>query len=329
MTGEAAQPYSRRGANGETYEIWVLGFTPSFFRPYFKYWRFMLPSLGCRVIVALSGGNRRRLISRVVDARFFDNRREAEAGIDRIEARIRAGNRPWADDPEPQELTVPKVGSEPDRPPKEHLPRPDLQAIALLRPRNGLPSFRRKAGFSLKEGVITASDRRGRSRSFAIDGTDRSPVGFLRKRDLEGLVDGAGNMLTRSYGVDWGSSDFINFLVAADLRWVSDDSDSPDPPLRSDGIEISTFNPIPIMTVSSTVALLVGRLSDFNLFPGVVTWTIVTASALVVVGSFGFAVMTDADEPEDEKRAPRSPNSESRRQRRKVRKRRLRRRAAD
>src|SRR5438067_4243334 len=166
MPGEGAQPYSRvRGANGEKYEIWVLRFSPAVFRPVLKSWRFMLPSLRWKVIVALTGGNRRRLFARVVDARLFNTQAEAVAGIDRIKTRIRSGHRPWSDaeNDEPRQFEIPAIGSDaapPSTRRKRHRSRP-RPGVFVLRPRNGLPSFRRRAGYRLEDGVITATDRRG------------------------------------------------------------------------------------------------------------------------------------------------------------------------
>jgi hypothetical protein len=314
------------------YEIWVLQFRPAFFRPFLTSWRANLPSLGWRVIVALAGGSRRRLFSRVVDVRVFRTYSKAVEGIDRIKTRVGSGHPPWSEgDTEKDTLVVPVIGSDAALQRRErHRSRPKARSdVVVLRPRNGLPSLRGHAGYVLENGVITASDRRGRSRSFPLDGTENAPAEFRTIGRTDGLVDGAGNMLTRAYGVNWGVHDFVDFLAAADLMMVSCDPELPVPPLRSDGIDISTFNPMPMMSATAAVGTTAWKLGNADVLPGVVTRGTIAACILGCVGSLGFSIITGAVDPEIfPKKPPRSPESGSRRQRRKSRKRRLRRRAA-
>jgi hypothetical protein len=102
MPGEGARPYATVRRSGTVaYQIWLLRFSPCYFSPLLRSWRFLLPSLRWRLIVTLPGGNRARLFPRLVDARFYRTRSGAEYGVGEVTRRLQGGHRPWKGKPDP------------------------------------------------------------------------------------------------------------------------------------------------------------------------------------------------------------------------------------
>ena len=104
----------------------------------------------------------------------------------------------------------------------------------VVRPVNGSRRLRRVASIRLDGGAIVATDRRGRSRKFPIDGSDDSPGGFQYTRDMSDggyyLEDRRGRSLVRLDGMNWDTDQLSALEDAAGLSVRSDPgSASPDP----------------------------------------------------------------------------------------------------
>ncbi|HEY4409192.1 MAG TPA: hypothetical protein VGO87_04880, partial [Acidimicrobiia bacterium] len=126
----------------------------------------------------------------------------------------------------------------------------------VLHPETGLPRFRRTASLRVQDGVITATDGKGRSRSFPLDGTTSAPARVRAfGMDQEGLMDGAGNLLAVwEHGI-WGGAAIVDFSVAAGIKFGTQD-DPALPPLRSDGIKIFDIPALSVASVCSAVGIV-------------------------------------------------------------------------
>jgi hypothetical protein len=156
-----------------------------------------------------------------------------------------------------------------------------------LKPETGLPRFRRNASLRLDDGVIVATDGRGRSRRFELDGTDRAPA---RVRsfglDKQGLMDGEGNLLALWEKAIWGlDGRIVDLCVAAGIKFGTQDTTTL-PPMRSDGIKIFDVPALPIMSASSSIGIVAFAASQVHVAPDVVTVPIMIVALSVALISF-------------------------------------------
>ncbi|HVW33740.1 MAG TPA: hypothetical protein VHL53_14480 [Acidimicrobiia bacterium] len=83
----------------------------------------------------------------------------------------------------------------------------DDKTAMVVRPASGSRRLRKNASLRLEGGAIVATDRRGRSRRFPIDGSDESPRGFRSAQQLDSggyyLEDRRGRALVRLRIMDW------------------------------------------------------------------------------------------------------------------------------
>jgi hypothetical protein len=90
-----------------------------------------------------------------------------------------------------------------------------------IRPRSGTRSLRKHASLRLEDGAIVATDRRGRSRTFQLEGAENSPVCFGRAL-VEGgdywLEDRCGRALLLLEDLDWDGDEFFKFRQASGLE---------------------------------------------------------------------------------------------------------------
>ena len=103
----------------------------------------------------------------------------------------------------------------------------------VVRPTSGSPSLRKNATIRLEGGAIVATDRRRRSRSFLIDGTDTSPRGFRGTGQLDGrhyLEDQRGRALVRLDLMDWDPEELGDLEDAAGFKVVTDPGTPSDRP---------------------------------------------------------------------------------------------------
>src|SRR5436309_12532254 len=102
----------------------------------------------------------------------------------------------------------------------------------VLRPVTGLPGFRKNVTLRFTGSAIVVMDRRGRSRTFPLDGTDRAPSDLRVFRvGNQGLMDGAGNLLALWENGIWISKEVMTLIGATGLHWGM--HDLPElPPMR-------------------------------------------------------------------------------------------------
>jgi hypothetical protein len=122
-------------------------------------------------------------------------------------------------------------------------------ASMVVCPRSGSRRLRRNASIRLGGGAIAATDRRGRSCRFPIDGTDESPRGF-RSAGLEGhgdyLEDRRGRALVRLQIIDWDPTKLHALDDAAGFKAVID------PGTPSDRPEMMKIEDPPYLAWAST-----------------------------------------------------------------------------
>jgi len=163
---------------------------------------------------------------------------------------------------------------------------PRRQPPIVLKPESGLPGFRRKASLRLESDAIVATDGRGRSRRFPLDGSDRAPArmwGFGLAGGREGLLDKAGNLMAVWDDGIWGGEARADFCIAANIKWGMQDEGSV-PPLRPDGIKIVDFPALPLASTFSTIGIVAYAAHQFDFVPDVITLPIMIvalAAALV------------------------------------------------
>src|SRR4051794_3097800 len=96
----------------------------------------------------------------------------------------------------------------------------------VVRPRSGSGRLRKNASIRMDGAAIVATDRRGRSRTFPLDGTDDSPSGFQYTRQLDDggfyLEDRRGRSLVRLDSLNWSPEALSALEDAAGISVVSD-----------------------------------------------------------------------------------------------------------
>jgi len=95
----------------------------------------------------------------------------------------------------------------------------------VVRPSSGSRRLRKNASIRLENGAIVATDRRGRSRSFPIDGTDEAPRGFRSTGKLGGgyyLEDRQGRSFVRLDLMNWDPERLGDLEQAAGFKVVTD-----------------------------------------------------------------------------------------------------------
>ena len=102
-----------------------------------------------------------------------------------------------------------------------------------IRPRSGTRALRENASLRLEDGAITATDRRGRSRTFPLIGAENSPVcvgSALREGGDYWLEDPKGRALLVLDSLEWDGDELFNFKQAAGLELnVRSPGESPAP----------------------------------------------------------------------------------------------------
>jgi len=134
-------------------------------------------------------------------------------------------------------------------------PSENLQAPIVLRPVTGLPGFRKHVSLRLRNGAIVVTDRRGRSREFSLDDSDRAPEGiFVFGIMQEGMLDRGGRLLAVWENGIWRSDEFMRLISATGLHWGMYEQAAP--PLRSDGIRVFDWPTISMMRTCSSVGVV-------------------------------------------------------------------------
>jgi hypothetical protein len=125
-------------------------------------------------------------------------------------------------------------------------------ALMVVRPRSGSRRLRRNASLRLDGGSIVATDRRGESRNFPIDGTDNAPRGFRSAERLDDggyyLEDRRGRALVRLQIIDWKVEEVGALEDAAGFKAVID------PGTPSDRPEMMTIEDPPYFARASISA---------------------------------------------------------------------------
>jgi hypothetical protein len=163
-------------------------------------------------------------------------------------------------------------------------PRPEAPSGPIvLHPETGLSRFRRTASLRVQSGVITATDGKGRSRSFPLDGTPRAPARVRAfGMDQEGLIDGAGNLLAVwEHGI-WGGAAIVDFSVAAGIKFGAQD-DPALPPLRPDGLKIFDIPALSIASACSAVGIVAFGTSQFHVVPDIITIPVMVVALIVAL----------------------------------------------
>jgi hypothetical protein len=123
----------------------------------------------------------------------------------------------------------------------------------MLRPKQGTTRFRKHVSLRLEDEAIDATDRRGRTRRFPLDETDRAPAEVRIFGLMEqGLVDGAGNLLALWENGIWDTKKEVEFCTRAGLGVVGFDN-SELPQMRSDGIKMFDIPALSMMQLCSAI----------------------------------------------------------------------------
>jgi hypothetical protein len=99
----------------------------------------------------------------------------------------------------------------------------------IIRPSSGSSALRKHASLRVEDAAIIATDRRGRTRTFRLDGAEDSPVCFGRAM-IEGgdywLEDRSGRALLLLEILDWDDDAFLKFILATGL-WTHERKQAP------------------------------------------------------------------------------------------------------
>ena len=123
-------------------------------------------------------------------------------------------------------------------------------APIVLRPVTGLPRFRKNVSLRFDGNAIVVTDRRGRSRTFALDGTEGAPTDIRAFGLDQGLMDGAGNLLAVWENGIWNTEEEMALVKAGGFYWGMQPGL---PPMRSDGIRMYDLPTIPMMRTFSGI----------------------------------------------------------------------------
>ena len=167
---------------------------------------------------------------------------------------------------------------------KQQNPRPTGPVI--LRPVTGLPKFRKNVSLRFDGSAIVVTDRRGRSRTFPLDGTDRAPSDLRVFRvENQGLMDGAGKLLALWENGIWNSKEEVALIAATGLHWGM--HDLPElPPMRDDGIRMYDIPTIPMMTGFSSIGVLGFAGLQLHFLPAGLADIVLTGGFVGSVASF-------------------------------------------
>jgi hypothetical protein len=108
------------------------------------------------------------------------------------------------------------------------------ETAMVVRPTSGSRRLRRNASVRLEGSAIVATDRRGRSRVFPIDGSDDAPRGFRSTMQLDNggyyLEDREGRSLVRLRIMDWDPEQLHALDRPAGFEVVTDPATPSDRP---------------------------------------------------------------------------------------------------
>jgi hypothetical protein len=167
----------------------------------------------------------------------------------------------------------------------------DPASSTEVEPFSGTRRFRRTARMCVRDGALVATDRRGRTFSFPMDGTPQAPARFVvtfasEERDGHGrfaYLDGSGQAIIRGLNHEWNHFEQMEFNDAAGI--AEGLANPPLPPLRHDGcaIEDVKWADVKYLYIAAVLGGAIAFALASDVIPTWLGWSVLAPILVLVV----------------------------------------------